>query len=266
MAAGALAGGAGEGRRVRRDLILPGLLAYAFLGWPVAALARRSLLVHMAQQCAILLAIAPLLVTALGRVQPDRLSESGRLGGALRAITRPVPATVVFNVAVIVSFVPVVMNAAVRDTAADAALDLGLLGAGLVMWTPALATSPVSHGLSRSVRAGYLIIQSIVPSFASLVFIFDRNPVYEVFRAAPRSIGLTPLVDQQLAGAFAKLVGLAVMLGAAGAILLRSGGDEVEDEVDRSGSAPAEALPDFLTWADVEEELRRVGFRESEDG
>ena len=245
------------------------LLAYGFLGWPVAVLAQRSLLVHMGQQCALLLAIAPLLVIALGSWSSRWMSIGTRSGRILRALTTPITATLIFNTVVIGSFVPAVMNAAVRHPAAGAALDLALLAAGIVMWTPVLGTTPVSHGLRRTVRAGYLIIQSIVPSFASLVFIFDRAPIYDVFRTAPRTIGITPLVDQQLAGALAKIVGLAVMLGAAGAILLRS---DTEPEPEPSGPTDApvdggpDSLPDVLTWDHVEQELRRVGFRESGDG
>lgn len=265
----------GERNRARLHLAATALIAYGFLGWPMAVLARRSLLVHMTQQCAVLLVIAPMLLVALGHSGVPALEPGRPLGRIARAVSAPLPATLFFNTVVIASFIPVVMNAAVRSVLAGAALDVALLTAGLVMWAPALASSPIQHGLGRAARAGYLIIQSVVPSFASLVFIFDRQPVYAVFRSAPRSLGLTPLVDQQLAGAFAKIVGLAVMLGAAGAILLRGdGSDDAASTQDpsaprqptaRDQEAKSDALPEVLTWADVEQELRRVGFRENGD-
>jgi cytochrome c oxidase assembly factor CtaG len=218
-------------------------LLYSFLDWPVADLAARSLLVHLAQQTVLLLAVPPLLLLG-SRAWTARL----RLPGALRPVPSPAGATLVFNAVVMGSFLPAVMNGVVRNGAAAAGMDLLLLLAGLVMWVPALQIGPAAgRPLSHPGRAAYLIIQSVLPSFASLIFIFARHPVYEVFRDSARSVGLSPLADQQLAGALAKVVGLAVLLGAAGAILLR-GDDASEDELP----------PGTLTWADVERELRRL--------
>ena len=229
-----------------RDLVLFGLglfLLYAFLDWPVADLAGRSLLVHLAQQTVLLLAVPPLLL--LGS---RALTERVRLPGALRRVSSPAGATLVFNAVVTASFVPAVMNGVVRNGAATAGMDLMLLLAGLVMWMPALQIGPgAGRPLSHARRAAYLIIQSALPSFASLIFIFDRHAVYDVFRESARSVGLSPLADQQLAGALAKVVGLAILLGAAGAILLRG------DATSEDGLPPG-----TLTWDDVERELRRL--------
>lgn len=219
------------------------VLLYCFLDWPIADLADRSLLLHMAQQTVLLLVVPPLLLKGLR-------SWIGvwRAPAVLRRLTSPVGATVTFNVVVLTSFVPAVMNGAVGNAWAQAALDVGLLAGGLVMWVPGLQALPgAGRSLGHAGRAAYLIVQSVLPSFASLVFIFDRHPVYAAFGQAPRSLGLSPLADQQLAGALAKVVGLAVLLGAAGTILLR-GDDGVEDHLP----------PGTLTWDDVERELRRL--------
>ena len=219
------------------------VLLYAFLDWPVADLGHRSLLVHMAQQTVLLLAVPPLLLRGVRSWTAGR--PAPRL---LRPVLSPLGAGIVFNAVVLASFLPAVLDAAVRDQPTEAAVDLALVVAGIVMWVPALqAVAGAGRGLGPAGRAAYLIVQSVVPSFASLVFIFERNPVYSVFGAGPRSIGLSPLADQQLAGALAKVVGLAIMLGAAGAILLR-GDDGVEDHLP----------PGVLTWDDVERELRRL--------
>lgn len=229
-----------------RDVVLFSgglLLLYAFLDWPVADLAQRSLLVHLAQQTVLLLAVPPLLL--LGS---RRWTARLRLPHPVRRVLSPVGATLLFNAVVVVSFVPAVMNGVVRNAAAAAGMDLALLLGGLVMWVPALQVAPgAGRPLGPAGRAGYLIVQSVLPSFASLIFIFDRHAVYEVFRASARSIGLSPLADQQLAGALAKVVGLAILLGAAGAILLR-GDATTEDHLP----------PGTLTWDDVERELRRL--------
>lgn len=229
-----------------RDVVLFGaglLLLYAFLDWPVADLSGRSFLVHLAQQTVLLLAVPPLLLLG-SRAWTSHL----RLPATVRAVMSPAGATLVFNAVVITSFLPVVMNGVVRNSAAAAGMDLLLLVAGVVMWVPALQAVPgAGRPLGPGGRAAYLIVQSVLPSFASLIFIFDRHAVYDVFRESARTVGLSPLADQQLAGALAKVVGLAVLLGAAGAILLR-GDATTEDRLP----------PGTLTWADVEQELRRL--------
>jgi cytochrome c oxidase assembly factor CtaG len=127
-------------------------------------------------------------------------------------------------------------------------MDLLLLAGGLVMWVPALQVVPgAGRPLRHAGRAAYLIVQSVLPSFASLIFIFDRHAVYAAFQHSARSVGLSPLADQQLAGVLAKVVGLAILLGAAGAILLR--GDAAAEE---------RLPPGTLTWDEVDRELRRL--------
>ena len=246
--------GSGPSARQRLAFGAGLLLLYVFLDWPVSDLGQRSLLVHMARQTVFLLAVPPLLLGGLPRWASDEVRDRAGAPGAVRLVLSPVTASIVFNAAVVVSCLPVVMDAGVRNPAIGAALDVGLLAAGLVMWTPALRAFSPPGGLRRGGRAAYLMVQSVVPSFASLVFIFDRNPIYAVFRRAPRTIGISPLVDQQLAGALAKVAGLAILLGAAGAILLR-GGDSEEEEL----------VPGTLTWDDVERELRRIDRRERRD-
>ncbi|MGH9208374.1 MAG: hypothetical protein ACRD1G_17770, partial [Acidimicrobiales bacterium] len=63
-------------------------------------------------------------------------------------------------------------------------------------------------------------------------------------------LGLAPLTDQRLAGALAKLVGIAVLWGAAAAILVRA------QRAEEAGMDP-----DPLGWDDVERELRRLDRR-----
>jgi cytochrome c oxidase assembly factor CtaG len=115
------------------------------------------------------------------------------------------------------------------------------------MWMPALRTIPGERYLSTGGRAGYLMIQAILPSFPALVFIFAQRPLYAAYAQAPTTLGLAPLLDQQAAGALAKVAGLGILLGAAGFFLFRW------HQAEETGSDP-----DPLLWDDVERELRRL--------
>lgn len=227
------------------------LLAIA-LTWPVADVANRSLLFHMVQQTLLLLAIPPLLMLGTPRWLIEVITRPRLVDAVSRFLARPLVSTVIFNSLVVVSFTTPVVNASARSDLAHAALNVTLLLTGAVMWLPALRILPGVGHLGRTGRAAYLIVQAVVPSFASLVFIFARHPLYEVFRH--RSLGLDPLIDQQLAGAFAKVVGLIVLTGAAWAMMARS--TQLEQ---------ADVDPDPLMWDDVERELRRLERRPKRD-
>jgi cytochrome c oxidase assembly factor CtaG len=121
---------------------------------------------------------------------------------------------------------------------------------GFVLWAPVLSLLPASSRPSALGRAGYLIVQSIVPAFLAFVWIFARHPLYPAL-AHTQVAGMSPLLDQQVAGFVAKFGTIAGLWTVAFVILNRAqhtsatGGD-----------------PDPLTWADVERHLERAERRE----
>ncbi|HZT66786.1 MAG TPA: cytochrome c oxidase assembly protein [Acidimicrobiales bacterium] len=225
------------------------VLAFVSLGWPVADLADRSLLAYMVQQCLLLLVIPPLLLLGVPRWLVDLLTRPPGVDAVLRFLFRPMAATVAFNGMAVASFLPVVVNATARSWLVAAGVQLAVLAGGILMWAPALRILPGVGQLTRTGRAGYLIVQSLIPSLASLAFIVARHPLYTAL--SPRSLGLSPLVDQQLAGALAKVAGVVALLGTAAMMLLRS------HQAEGAGRDP-----DPLRWDDVERELRRLERRE----
>jgi putative membrane protein len=217
------------------------------LTWPLADLADSSLLARMTQRSLLLLVVPPLLLMGLPRWLVNRLTRPALVDSILGFLTRPVVATVLFNAAVVASFLAPAINGEARSGAIAAGISLGLLVVATIMWMPALRTIPGERYLSTGGRAGYLMIQAILPSFPALVFIFARHPLYSAYAHAPTTLGLAPLLDQQVAGALAKVVGLGILLGAAGFFLFRW------HQAEETGSDP-----DPLLWDDVERELRRL--------
>ncbi len=61
--------------------------------------------------------------------------------------------------------------------------ELVVLASGFVLWAPVLNELPGAPRLSALGRGAYLIVQSIVPSFLSIVWIFARHPLYPPFSA-----------------------------------------------------------------------------------
>jgi cytochrome c oxidase assembly factor CtaG len=130
-------------------------------------------------------------------------------------------------------------------------VELLVLGSGFVLWAPVLSELPGAPHLSALGRGGYLIVQSIVPSFLSIVWIFARHPLYRSFSYNGKVVAMTPLLDQQLAGFLAKLSTIAVLWTVAFVIMTRAEGAQRKGQDDEP-----------LLWSDVERELERADRKE----
>ena len=120
-----------------------------------------------------------------------------------------------------------------------------------MLWAPVLTELPGRQPLSAVGRGGYLIVQSIVPSFLSVVWIFAHRPLYSSYDHHARSLGMSPVLDQQLAGFLAKLSTIAVLWTVAFTLMTRAQVTAGTDE---------DAEP--LIWSDVEREIERADRRD----
>ena len=94
-------------------------------------------------------------------------------------------------------------------------MHLSLLGAAWMLWTNVLqaaTTRPDSVVLGLALTAGQM-------SLLSALLIFARDPWHEWHRFTTLPYGLSPLADQQLAGALMWVAGGALMLGAVAALV-----------------------------------------------
>lgn len=242
--------------RHQRIVFLSGCLLLAVaLTWPLADLAGSwSLTALVLQRLLLMLAIPPLLVNGLPDSLLGALTRPAPVDAVIRTCSRPPMAVVVVTVVAVGTLTTGAVKAQVSVPAVRGLFDALLVGAGLVLWLPVLGRVPGAARLSVLAKAGYLIVQSIVPSFLSVVWIFARHPLYPSFEHH-RVAGLSPLLDQQVAGFVAKLSTIAVLWSVAFVIISRA--------QDLAGQRQDEAP---LTWSDVERQLLRVERRERRQG
>lgn len=215
--------------------------------WPVADLARHWLLLaHLVQQVMLLLVVPPLLLLGLPRWLITRATRLAVLDTLLGRLSNPVIASLVFTAAAVGALLPPVVDAEAASGWVTGGVLLGLVIAGTVMWLPVLRVVPGQPHLSTLGRSLYLFAQSLLPNFPALILIFARHSLYPAF-ARTTALGLSGLADQQLAGVAAKILGISILWGVAGAILVRA-----------QAAQEAGVDPDPLTWEDVEVELRRL--------
>lgn len=227
-----------------------GILIVA-LTWPLASLAAHSLLVALVvQRLLLMLAVPPLLFAGLPGRLVAAMTRPFLLDAVARVCSRPVPAAAIVTALAVGTLVSPAVEAQASSAYARGGLDVLLLLAGCVLWLPVMHPVPGTGSMSPLATAGYLVVQSILPSFLSIVWIFARHPLYGVY-AHGRVFFLSPLADQELSGFVAKLGTIFVLWGVAFAIVVRS---------ERAAEEGGDVHP--LTWADVERELERLERRE----
>lgn len=238
-------------RQVRSFAGAMGALVVA-LSWPLADLAAHwSLTALVVQRLLLTLAVPPLLVGGLPRPLVAAVTRPAPVDAAARAAGRPPVAVAVVTVVFVATLTTGAVDAQSSSTAARALLDLVLLAAGAVLWLPVLSPVPGTTRLPALGRAGYLIVQSIVPSFLAVVWILARHPLYPTFDHAGRVVGLSALADQEVAGFLAKLGTIAVLWTVAFVAVNRG-------EPAKAGDGDEEPL----TWVDVERHLQRAERRQ----
>jgi cytochrome c oxidase assembly factor CtaG len=219
----------------------------ASVTWPVGDLAAHWLLLALVLQRLLLtLAVPPLLVLGTPRPVLARLTRPAPVDAVLRVVVRPLPAILIVTVVAVGTLTTGAVSLASRSDAARVLIELLVLASGFVLWAPVLTELPGVPRLSPLGRGGYLIVQSIVPSFLSIVWIFARHSLYPSFTHPGKVADLTPLLDQQLAGFLAKLSTIAVLWTVAFVIMTR--GQAI------AGTEDA----DPLLWTDVEREIERA--------
>ncbi len=232
--------------------VLGVVLLVGAVTWPLGDLAAHWLLVALVLQRLLLtLAVPPLLVLGTPRILLVRLTRPRLIDAMLRVAVRPLPAIGIVTVVAVGTLTTGAVDLAARSDVFRVLMELVVLTSGFVLWAPVLSELPGAPHLSPLGRGGYLIVQSIVPSFLSIVWIFARHSLYQSFSHQGKVVGMTPLLDQQLAGFLAKLSTIAVLWTVAFVIMTRAEGAE------RTGR---DAEP--LLWSDVERELERADRRD----
>jgi len=239
-------------RRQRRFFALAVVALLVAFMWPLGDLAAHwSLLALVLQRLLLTLAIPPLLVTGTPRPIIARLTRPAAVDTVLRLVVKPVPAVAIVTVVAVGTLTTGVVSLAAHSDVARVVIQIVVLLSGFVLWAPVLTELPGRQPLSAIGRGGYLIVQSIVPSFLSVVWIFARRPLYASYDHHARVLGMSPVLDQQLAGFLAKLSTIAVLWTVAFTLMTRSQVTAGTDE---------DAEP--LIWSDVEREIERADRRD----
>jgi len=221
------------GPRVAFQLAV-GLWAIGLLT-PVDGLGEDLLSAHMVQHLLIADLAAPLLVAGLRtpvlqfflpRAVLVPLARRRRLRAVLAVARRPLVALPLYALVLYGWHVGVLFEAAVESPFVHALQHTSFIGAGVLVWWPAL--EPHRRRLRGELwKIGHIIGARFLGMFLGMGFVVLRGPVYVgVYGAGDRGHGLTPLADQQLAGGIMIVFDILVMVAALGFFFLRAAQDD----------------------------------------
>jgi putative membrane protein len=233
-----------------QGLSFAGALAVMFLAsdWPVHDVAEGYLYsVHMVQHLLLTLVVALLLLAGTPAWMARNLLGRGRLLRAVRTLSRPVTGLIQFNLVLVLSHWPLVVEATVRYHPLHFVAHAVLLASAVLMWMPVASPLPEIRRIQPPAQMLYLFLQTIVPTIPASFLTFNDRPLYGIYADFPRLWGVSALTDQQTAGLIMKIVGGLFLWLVIALIFFRwYANEERQDKAARHG---------VLMWHDVEQEL-----------
>ena len=183
------------------------MLLFAASTWPIHQIGENYLYsVHMLQHMMLSYFMPPLVLLATPTWLMRILVGTGRTWRVVKFMTKPVVAAVVFNVVVMVTHIPPVVNASVQSAPLHYSMHLVLVLTALLMWMPIVGPFHELR-ISDAAKPVYLFLQSVVPTVPAGWLTFAEGVVYKHYNQPVRVWGLSPTDDQQLAGAIMKIGG-----------------------------------------------------------
>jgi putative membrane protein len=215
--------------------------------WPVHDLAEGYLYsMHMVQHLLLTLVVAPLLLLGTPAWLACQILSPRWLMRIVKALSRPVPNLIQFNLILVLSHWPVVVQGTLHYHPLHFVAHAVLLVSALLMWMPIVSPTSEVPRLAPLAQMFYLFLQTIIPTVPASFLTFGRGLLYPIYGTFPRLWGASALTDQQVAGLIMK-IGAGMYLWAIIAVIFFR------------WYAREEAKPrDVLLWDDVERELERL--------
>jgi putative membrane protein len=187
--------------------VLTMVMLWGASDWPVHDISEQYLYsAHMLQHMILAYFLPPLALLSMPEWLLRLIVGHGRGYKFVRFMSKPVVAGVLFNLTVMITHIPGVVNTSTQIGVLHYSIHFLLVMSALLMWMPVLGPFKELH-ISWPARMGYLFLQSIVPTVPAGWLTFAEGPVYKHYNVPVRVWGLTVANDQQIAGAIMKVGG-----------------------------------------------------------
>jgi putative membrane protein len=220
--------------------------------WPIHDVAEGfNYSVHMVQHLVLSMVAPPLLLLGTPGWLLRAILRPPGVFRAVRALARFFPALLVFNVVLVLTHWPAVVDLSLRAEMPHFLVHALIFVSALIVWLPVLSPLPEIPRLSPPGRMIFLFLQSVVPTVPASFLTFGSAPLYRFYEDVPQLWGLSTLDDQRLAGLIMK-IGAGVLLWLLIAVIFfRWAADEERGHAVRR------------SWQDLDREVTRMSEMES---
>ena len=188
---------------------------------------------HMVQHLLLMMVAPPLCILGLVGMRPLRPSPPGRLRRLWALLLNPWSATVVFSAVLLVWHIPALYDATLTTEPIHVFEHLSFIAVGVLFWWPII--DPMRGRDQRRwvgtfAKIAMLVSSGVPPTVLGLLFTVAPRAFYDFYARAPRLWGMTPVIDQQIAGVVMFGAGNLIYFAAVVAVFWRVFGDPARDE------------------------------------
>jgi putative membrane protein len=159
----------------------------------------------MVQHLIFTMVVPPLLLLGLPAWLLRLVLRPRWLFSTVRALARFIPALVIFNVVLVFTHWPLIVDAALHSGLLHFLVHALLLVSSLIVWLPIVSPLPEIPRLQPVLRMLYLFAWSVVPTIPASFLTFGTSPLYKFYEHVPHLYGMSTLQDQQTAGLIMKI-------------------------------------------------------------
>jgi len=202
--------------------------------WPVHELGEEYIYsAHMVQHLVFALVGVPMMLAGTPAWMLRLLLAPPRLFRAVRWMSRMLPALVLYNLVLVLTHWPAVVDLTLRNGFAHFLAHTVLVVSSVIVWMPVLSPLPEIPRLFPPMRMVYLFLQSVVPTVPASFLTFGTKPLYPRYELMPKLFGWSVLDDQLVAGLMMKIGAGILLWTVISVIFFRWASEESADAVPR---------------------------------
>lgn len=184
-----------------------GVMAVVLLT-PIDTIAHTQLFsVHMARLVLLVTLCAPLILYGSPAIMVRPLLQLPVVGFILRTLTRPVVASLLFNLLFLLWHAPRILHTTFDNNALYHTLVLSIFVASLLNWWPLLGSVRDLRPMGYPIQMLYAFFDGQPVDIFAFILVFTGVTVYPYY-AVPASLGLSTFADQAIGGALLLIPGL----------------------------------------------------------
>jgi putative membrane protein len=204
--------------------------------YPIHDIAERyNFSVHMVQHLIFTMVVAPLLLLGMPAWLMRRVLSPRWLFDTVRTLSRFIPALLIFNVVLVFTHWPLIVNEALTSGWVHFLIHALLLVSSLIVWMPIVSPLPEIPRLAPVMQMLYLFAWSVVPTVPASFLTFGSSPLYKFYEHVPHLFGFTTLEDQQAAGLIMKIGAGLLLWGIIAVVFFRWASEEERANTPRHG-------------------------------